>query len=193
MHALVVLAHPSKTSFCSGICREACRALADAGHTVDCLDLYAEEFTAPMSLAEWRVFIDPARNQAGREDMVLRLKQAQIVITIAPVWLLSMPGVLKNWYDRVWMNRVAFVETQRGVRPGLVQIKHFIAISTYGAQRWQVLLLGNPVRRWSMRFHRAMCGWSANLHWWPFYFAHGDEARRQIFLQRLRKRLRALS
>ncbi len=194
MRALVVLAHPSSGSFCAHLFKTACETLAKAGHEVDSLDLYREGFDNVLSEPEWTHFIDRKKNQVGREHMISRLQRAQILVLIYPVWLLNIPGILKSWYDRVWVNGVAFIETKAGARAGLTRIRHVVFVPTHGAKWWQVALAaGNPNRRWSMSFHRIVCGRSARLHWLPLYDTYGNELKRTLFVQKVEAKLRRLA
>jgi NAD(P)H dehydrogenase (quinone) len=66
MRALYVYCHPLPESFHAAIRAKALGALVDAGHHVDLLDLYAENFDPVLSEDARRHYHDVSRNQSLR-------------------------------------------------------------------------------------------------------------------------------
>src|SRR6476469_3086628 len=76
MRVLYVYCHPLDDSFHAAIRNEALTGLQPAGHTVDLLDLYAEDFDPVLSAQGRRDYHDPARNRANNQPYVNRLMAA---------------------------------------------------------------------------------------------------------------------
>jgi NAD(P)H dehydrogenase (quinone) len=67
MRVLYVYCHPLEDSFHAAIRTEALAGLQQAGHAVDLLDLYAEDFDPVLSAERRRDYHDPARNRANNQ------------------------------------------------------------------------------------------------------------------------------
>src|SRR3981081_2564400 len=77
MRVLYVYCHPLDDSFHAAIRTEALIGLKHAGHTVDLLDLYAEDFDPVLSAAQRRDYHDPVRNRANNQAYADRLMAAE--------------------------------------------------------------------------------------------------------------------
>jgi putative NADPH-quinone reductase len=148
MRVLVLYAHPLADSFAAALHRAVVGALNAAGHEVDDCDLYAEGFDPVMTAAERRAHNTPHPDLTAVANHVARLRAADAVVLCFPVWWYGMPAILKGYFDRVWVNEVAFHLRGGGrIEPGLPRIKKLGIVATYGAPWWVIkLLLRDPVR-----------------------------------------------
>ena len=148
MRVLVIYAHPLADSFAAALHRAAVGALERAGHEVDDCDLYAIGFEPVMTAAERRAHNTPHPDLSAIESHVERLRAADAVVLCFPVWWYGMPAILKGYFDRVWVNGVAFhLRTGGKIEPGLHRIKKLWVVATYGAPWWLIkLVLRDPVR-----------------------------------------------
>lgn len=129
MHALVVIAHPSPRSLTAGLARVARSALEGSGCSVEESDLYAMGWDPAVRLADYG---DADRGNAdhgdGGQSVTLRsrcaydagtlapeivaeqdkLRRADLVVLLFPMWWHGMPAILKGWFDRVFVNGFAF-------------------------------------------------------------------------------------
>ena len=150
MHILLVLAHPLAESFAAAVARTARETLEEAGHTVDVLDLYQENFDPRLTAAERAGYFDIPYDFSGVANLVARLKAAEGLILVFPQWWFNFPAILKGFFDRVLAPGVAFSHDPSGGRllPRLSNIKLLWALTTTGSPWWMVqLYMGNPVRR----------------------------------------------
>ena len=148
MNVLVLFAHPLTDSFAAALHRTVVAALRDAGHEVDDCDLYATGFDPVMTAIERRAHNSPHPDFSAVESHVERLRAADAVVLCFPVWWYGMPAILKGYFDRVWVNGVAFhLHTGGKIEAGLHRIKKLGVVTTYGAPWWLIkLVLRDPVR-----------------------------------------------
>jgi len=148
MHVLVIYAHPLADSVVGALHRAVVTALEQAGHDVDDCDLYAMGFDPVMKPAERRAHNTADPDLSLVEHHVARLRAADALVLCFPVWWYGMPAILKGYFDRVWVNGVAFhLHTGGRMDPGLHRLKKLWVVCTYGAPWWLIrLVLRDPVR-----------------------------------------------
>jgi len=148
MRVLVLFAHPLADSLAAALHHAVIGALAEAGHQVDDCDLYATSFDPVMTPAERRAHNTPNPDFSAVEHHVERLRAADAVVLCFPVWWYGMPAILKGYFDRVWVNGVAFHLHAGGrIEPGLRRLKKLGVVCTYGAPWWLIkLVLRDPMR-----------------------------------------------
>lgn len=147
MRALIVHAHPSPESFSASLSREAAAALGERGHAVDICDLYAENFDPVLPLATFRSYLDPIGARAGVETYAERLKAAEALIFVYPVWHDGPPAILKGYFDRVFVRGVVFEIVDGVFYPVLQNIRRLGAVALYGADRERTRTVGDLPRR----------------------------------------------
>lgn len=121
MHALVVTAHPSPRSLTAELARVAGCALEASGHTVETSDLYAMGWDPAVRLedygdtgaAETVTLRSRHAYDAGAlaPEIVVeqdKLRRADLLVLLFPMWWHGMPAILKGWFDRVFINGFAF-------------------------------------------------------------------------------------
>ena len=86
MRILVVFAHPIETSFVSALHARVVEILRASGHLLDDLDLYAEKFDPVMSREGLLRYIDTNANTREVEAYVQRLRAAEALVLVFPVW-----------------------------------------------------------------------------------------------------------
>lgn len=128
MNVLIVYAHPEPTSFSAALRDRAATALTKAGHQVVISDLYAEGFNPVAGRHDFTSVADPnrfhyqseqahaARLDAFADDLKreqARVKEADILILLYPLWWGGVPAILKGWFDRVLAYGFAYVDGYR--------------------------------------------------------------------------------
>lgn len=195
MRVIVVVAHPNPDSFCQAIASTATAALSDGGHDVTVLDLYAEGFTTAMSCAEHRAYHtdQPIIDPVVRRHAEL-VKQAEALVFVYPTWWSTVPAILKGWLERVLVPGVGFVfDSENRVRPGLMQVRRVVGISTYGASWAYVKLINDNGRRTLMRALRLNTALRTRRTWLALYeMDRTNASERAAFLARVERRLRSL-
>ncbi len=147
MRALVLFAHPCPESFSASLHRGVVDTLANRGWEVDDCDLNAEGFNPVLSSGERRGYHETHANTAPVQGYVDRLRAAQALVMVFPVWNFGYPAILKGFLDRVFLPGVSFRLEDGKVKPNLTHIRKLSAVTTYGGTRTRALLVGDPPRR----------------------------------------------
>jgi putative NADPH-quinone reductase len=144
--AMVLYAHPCGESFAAALHATVVERLRGRGWEVDDCDLYAEGFDPVLTAAERRGYHDTASNRAPVQAYVDRLRAAQALVLVFPVWNFGFPAILKGFFDRVFLPGVSFRLEEGRVRPHLTQVRRLAAVTTYGGTRLRAVLAGDPPR-----------------------------------------------
>jgi NAD(P)H dehydrogenase (quinone) len=195
MRILYVYCHPLPESFHAAIRAKALAALADAGHQVDLLDLYAERFDPVLSEEGRRNYHDVSRNRAGLEDYIARLTSAEALILQFPTWCFGLPAMLKGFLDRLIMPGVAFdLSDPKRVKPTLRNIRRIVGIVTYGRPRHMALWMSDPPRKIVKRYVRWFTGGEARADYYALYHLNvATERRRAAFIGKIDRAMRRLT
>ena len=195
MRIQLIYAHPCAESFIGAVHHTALVSLRNAGHEVDDLDLYAEEFQ-PVMLADERRDYHEAGNPPDELDVwIRRVRQAEGLVFVYPTWWYGLPAILKGYLDRVYRPGLAFHlgGPNESIRPGLRHIRVLSGVSTYGATRLWTRYIGDPGRRTVMRGIGALCAPNVRKSWLALYHMNHDSPwHRERFLQRVETRMHAL-
>ncbi len=148
MRVLVVSSHPLQTSFIAALNARIVDTLKAGGHEVDDLDLYAEKFDPALPAEQMRVYVDVARNTVGVQGYVERLRAAEALVLVFPVWFDGLPAMLRGYFERVFLPGVATVIDQHGhFHRNLQHLKRIAAVTAYGESRSAAAAKGDPPRR----------------------------------------------
>jgi putative NADPH-quinone reductase len=197
MRVLVVHAHPVETSYNRALFDAAVEALKQGGHDVDPLDLQAENFEAVMSREERLIYHDvPANLTPAISPYVERLRAAEGLVFVHPVWNYGYPAILKGFFDRIFVPGVSFVlvggkEKDKGrLVPSLKNIRRVAYVTTYGGDRLHTLLMGDPPRRLARRWGWAMFGTRLPPTYLALYdMNNATPERLEAFIARVRREM----
>ena len=196
MRVLVVYCHPVAESFAAAAHATVLQALAERGHEVTDLDLYAEGFDPVMSRQDRIDYQNTARNIRPVKKYDEQLEAAEALVLVYPAWWYGMPAMLKGWFDRVWLPGVAFDVSPDGrvLTDRLKSLRRIVVVTTYGGPWWMVrIAMGDPARKVIGRAVRGLCARDCRVDWYIHY--HMDRARPEQlrrFLERIRNGLRRL-
>ncbi len=106
----LIIDHPEPTSFNHSIMNAFVKGIDITRHSLDILDLNADQFNPVMSKEEIAVYnrgdcIDPKV-----KEYQLRLKSADYLVLFFPIWWMVMPARLKGWMDKVLLPGFAFTK-----------------------------------------------------------------------------------
>jgi putative NADPH-quinone reductase len=187
--ALVIFAHPCPDSFSAALKQVVTDRLAARGWEVDLCDLYAEGFDPVLSEAERRGYHDTGSNTAPVQAHVDRLRAAQVLVLVHPVWNFGFPAILKGYVDRVFLPGVSFTLENGLVAPGLTHIRKLAVVTSYGATPFRAWAAGNPPKRFVTRALRFVCR-PERLRYLALYdMNRATPARRAEFLARVSREM----
>ncbi len=187
MRVLVLHSHPLDESYGRALYRQTCESLEKAGHEVDGCNLYAEGFDPVLSARDRSIYHTYPDNTDLVKPYVERLRQAEALVIVTPVWNFGFPAMLKGYFDRVWLPGVSFRLEDGRLTPTLRHIRKLSAVMTYGATPMRAFLAGNPPKKIVTRVLRAQIKLGAPVK----YLAHYDmnnctEQTRAAFLERVK-------
>lgn len=188
MRVLYLYCHPLEESFHAAIRNEALAGLAAAGHEVDLLDLYAEDFDPVMRADQRRRYHDLSVNRQGLESYVARLQAAEALVVQFPTWSFGPPAMLKGFFDRMFMPGVGFdISDPANVRPLLTNFHSITGVVTYGRPWWNAVLVGDPPKKTVMRYLWFMAGRKPRMAYLPLYHMNvATPDQRSAFLARVK-------
>jgi len=144
---LILYAHPCPESFNAAVHRVVVDTLAARGWEVDDCDLNAEGFDPVLTTEGRRLYHEEPGNIEPVRGYVERLRAADAMVLVFPVWNFGYPAILKGFFDRVFLPGVSFVLEEGKVKPALRNIRKLAACTTYGGNRLRALLVGDPPRK----------------------------------------------
>jgi NAD(P)H dehydrogenase (quinone) len=146
VNILVVYAHHEPSSFTAAMKNVAVNVLERQGHSVVVSDLYAQGFSA---VAQKWDFVTTSgghfnysleQKHAAKLDMsfspdilgeIQKVIAAEAVLFITPIWWMSVPAILKGWFDRVLAMGVAW-DNDKIFENGMMRGKQAMLIAAAG-------------------------------------------------------------
>lgn len=132
MKVHIIIDHPWQDSFNYVILSTLSETLHQAGHTVDILDLNLENFNPVFSQDELALYPEGGSLDPKVKEYQVRLKNADYLVMIFPIWWNVMPACLKGWMDKVLLPGFAFTNEQYP-EPLIKHIKGAMILTTSGA------------------------------------------------------------
>jgi len=146
VNVLIVYAHDEPTSYTAAMKNVAIRVLGERGHSVVVSDLYAQGFSA---IAQKWDFVTTSghhynymleQKHAANLDLafspdilaeIQKMRAAELLLFITPIWWFSVPAIMKGWFDRVLAMGVAWDGGQI-YEKGLMRGKQAMVITAAG-------------------------------------------------------------
>lgn len=190
--ALVLFAHPCPESFSASLHGEVVGKLAASGWDVDDCDLNAEGFDPVLSEAERRGYHDEPTNCRPVAEYVERVRAADALVMVFPVWNFGYPAILKGFLDRVFLPGVSFRLEDGKVMPNLTKIRKLAAVTTYGGNRMRAMLVGDPPRKCVTRAVWHVCRPEKMKYLALYDMNRASDDKRAAFLARVGREMEAL-
>ena len=210
MHVLILYAHPEPTSFCGALKDVAVAAIEAAGHTATVSDLYAEGFNPAAGRHDFSGPANPVRfhyqseqaqaaaDESFAEDIAreqARFRQADLVITVFPLWWSGVPAILKGWFDRVLAYGFAYVDGARFTTGFFAEKRGLVCLTTGGTpERFSETGVYGPIETILAPVQKYVFGY-LGMQVLPPFIAYAaprvDEAQRERYLAEWRQRVTA--
>ena len=185
MRALVLFAHPCEESFSAALHRTVVDTLEARGWEVDDCDLNAEGFSLVLTAQERRGYHEVGANEGPVAGHVARLRRAEALVLVFPVWNFGYPAILKGYLDRVFLPGVSFRLEDGKVRPNLTHIRRLAAVTTYGGTRLRAFMAGDPPRKSVTRAVWHVCRPERMRYLALYDMNRADDAARAGFLSKV--------
>lgn len=194
MTALVVFTHPLPDPFALELLGATVEGLTQAGHEVNVIDLYRDNFEATLSREEWHAYLTP-RPTVVDERYANLVRGADLIAFVFPMWWSGPPSMLKGFFDRVLVPGVAFNLADTGrVSPGLGHVRRIAVVTAaeppghfpHRSTRQLAHAFGRSLRRATGWRTRTVVCWAGPGE------AVTDDEKRERFLRRTRERLAAM-
>ena len=151
MKVVIVFNHPYEGSYCNAILNSVTRGLEKANHQIDIINLDKECFNPVMTAADLKAFRDKQPIDPKVVEYKNRLKQADHVVFIFPIWWELMPAMMKGFIDKVIFPGVAYDYVNGSntrMKPLLTNIKGVTVITTMNTPRILYrIIFGNPIQK----------------------------------------------
>lgn len=167
MKVVIVFNHPYEKSYCSAILEAVNTGLQKGKHHVDLIHLDNDNFNPVMSKGDLKAFVDHTPIDPQVIDYSNRLKNADHLIFIFPIWWDLMPAMTKGFIDRVLSPGIVYDHHHRGfgLIPLLKSLKGVTIITTMNKPRIMYsLLIGNLIKKAMLRSVFKTMGYK-NLNW----------------------------
>lgn len=167
MKVVIVFNHPYEGSFGNAILNSVTKGLKDANHEIDLMHLDNDGFNPVMSKADLKAFVDHKPVDPQVIDYNERLKKADHLIFIFPIWWDLMPAMTKGFVDRVLSPGVVYDHHPRGfgLVPLLKNLKGVTVITTMNKPKIMYsLLIGNLIKKAMIKSVFKTMGYK-NLKW----------------------------
>ena len=149
-NTVIVTSHPYDGSFCHALMASAKAGAEKAGNTVDVIDLEADGFDPVMHSKDLIGFLKHKAQDPQAIDYIERVKAADHLILIFPIWWELMPAMMKGFIDKVVFPGETFNYTKGGVgmASNLPKLKSTTIMTTMNTPkslyRW---VFGNAIQR----------------------------------------------
>lgn len=170
MRTVIVFNHPFDGSYCNAILNAVTKGLLKAQHEVDVMHLDKDGFNPAMSQADLKAFVGHSAVDPQVVDYHERLRKAEHLIFIFPIWWDIMPATTKGFIDRVLSPGVAYDHHPRGfgLVPLLKNLKSITIITTMNKPAIMYsLLIGNLIQKVMIKSVFKTMGYK-NLRWISF-------------------------
>ncbi len=170
MRTAIVFNHPYEGSYCNAILNAVTKGLQKANHEIDLMHLDKDNFNPVMTSADLKAFVEHQPIDPQVIDYNERLKKADHLIFIFPIWWDIMPATTKGFIDRALFPGVMYDHHPRGfgLVPLLKNLKSITIITTMNKPGIMYsLLIGNLIRKVMLRSVFKTMGYK-NLRWISF-------------------------
>lgn len=170
MRTVIVFNHPYEESYCNAILESVTKGLEKSTHELDVINLDKDQFNPRMTSADLKAFVEHTAVDPQVIDYQERIKTADQLIFIFPIWWDIMPATTKGFIDRVLSPGLAYDHHPRGfgLVPLLKNLKSITLITTMNKPAIMYsVLIGNLIRKVMVKSVFKTMGYK-NVNWISF-------------------------
>jgi putative NADPH-quinone reductase len=151
MKVVIVFNHPYDGSFCNAILGAVTKGLQKANHEIDLIYLDKDNFNPIMTSADLKAFRDKKPVDPKVMEYGTRIKTAEHLIFIFPIWWELMPALMKGFVDKVIFPGVAYDykdASNTTMKPLWTNLKGVTMMTTMNTPNWLYwALFGNAIKK----------------------------------------------
>lgn len=151
MKVVIIFNHPYDGSFCNAILQSVTNGLTKGNHQIDLIHLDKDNFNPVMTAGDLKGFRDKKPIDPKVIEYNNRIKNADHLVFIFPIWWELMPAMTKGFIDKVIFPGVAYDYTNVSntrMTPLWNNIKGVTMITTMNTPNWLYwLLFGNAIKK----------------------------------------------
>ncbi len=149
MKVVIIFNHPYDRSYCTAILNSVLEGLKSANHTADLIHLDKEGFNPVMTADDLKGFSEHRAIDPKVIEYKKRLKDAEHMVFIFPIWWELMPAMTKGFIDKVIFPGVAYNYTEKGLmKKNFVKINGVTLITTMNTASFGYrILFGNAIKK----------------------------------------------
>ena len=170
MRTVIVFNHPYSESYCNAILESVTKGLQKSGQEIDLIHLDQDNFNPRMTSEDLKAFVEHKAVDPLVIDYHARLKKADHLVFIFPIWWDIMPAATKGFVDRVLSPGLAYDHHPRGygLIPLLKNLKTITVITTMNKPKIMYsLLIGNLISKVMIKSIFKSMGYK-NVRWISF-------------------------
>lgn len=138
MKTLIIYYHPHEGSFCSAIRDAVISGLDVGGHEYKVIDLDKDGFDPVMREKDLNAFVQASRNPGKEiegldtlvEVYVNKMRWAERIVMIFPIWWMTMPAMTKGFIDKVIFPGLVYKMEGGKLVSQLSRLKQVVIITT---------------------------------------------------------------
>ena len=191
MKTLIVYNHPYHGSFCHAILESVKKGLLKCGHEVDLIDLDHDAFNPVMTAKDLLAFRNHEAVDEQAIDYINRLKKADHLVLIFPIWWELMPSMMKGFIDKVIFpgSTYRYTKSGYGMKTMLSNLKSTTVITTMNTPKLiYKFVFGNAINQALIKGTLKKTG-CKNVKWISFNMVKSSsEKTRTMWLSNIEKR-----
>jgi len=151
MKVVIVFNHPYDGSFCNAILGAVTKGLEKANHEIDLIHLDKDNFNPVMTSADLKAFRDKMPVDPKVMEYDNRIKTADHLVFIFPIWWELMPALMKGFVDKVIFPGIAYDYKDASntyMKPLWANLKGVTMMTTMNTPNWMYwALFGNAIKK----------------------------------------------
>ena len=191
MKTLIVYNHPYQGSFCHAILEKVVEGAQLKGE-VDVIDLDSDKFNPVMSQEDLLGFIKHKIVDEKAQDYAERIREADNLILIFPIWWELMPAMMKGFIDKVVFPGAFYEYTKSGygMKTLVPNLKKVTVITTMNTPKLIYrLIYGNALKNALMKGTFKKAG-IKNVEWISFNMVKSSSVeKRNSWLETVKRKL----
>ncbi len=168
MKVMIIYAHPYEKSFNNAILEKIQKGLKENNNEIDILDLNEDNFNPVLDKESLAVYSKGESKDPKVKQYQDRIKNAEYLFFVFPIWWTTMPAILKGFIDKVFLPLFAFKKEKIFPKPYLKHFKGAAVFTTMSSPKFYYsCFLKSPIKRTLIKGTLKFCG-IKKVKWFSF-------------------------